>query len=175
MTQKELKKPASCFPCIDGEMLTATGCEIFEAKKHHKINYMVGSTSHDMMTLFMSTMAHNWCENQDKKSYIWHFDRILPGETNGAWHSSDLWYWFDTLDNGWRPWEEQDRKIASLMSDYLVNFVKTGDPNGEGLPVWKSAQDSKKDLVIGEGEPKMAKPGKAKLLWTMLTTKSVGE
>ena len=174
-TQKELKKPMSCFPCIDGELITENQYDAFKTKKHHKINYLVGSTSHDMMTLFMSTMAHSWCENQEKKSYIWYFDRILPGETNGAWHSSDLWYWFDTLDNGWRPWEEQDRKVASMMSDYLVNFVKTGNPNCEGLPTWESAQESKKALFIGEGEPKMAKPSRIKLLWTMLTTKSVGE
>jgi para-nitrobenzyl esterase len=173
--QSLLKKPMSCFPCIDGEMITGTGVEIFEAKKHHKINYLVGSTSHDMMTLFMSNMAKDWCENQEKESYTWLFDRVLPGETNGAWHSSDLWYWFDTLQNGWRPWEEQDRRVASMMSDYLVNFVKTGNPNGANLPKWESAQDSKKSLFIGEGEPKMAKPNKAKLLWTMLTTKSVGE
>ena len=173
--QKELKKSMSCFPCIDGEFIAKNQCDAFKAKEHHKINYLVGSTSHDMMTLFMSTMAHDWCEKQEKNSYIWLFDRVLPGETNGAWHSSDLWYWFDTLDNGWRPWEEQDRRIASMMSDYLVNFVKTGNPNGEGLPVWESAQDSKKSLFIGEGEPKMAKPNNAKLLWTMLTTKAVGE
>ena len=173
--QSVLKKPMSCFPCIDGEMIIGTGTEIFKARKHHKINYLVGSTSHDMMTLFMSNMAKYWCENQEKTSYTWLFDRVLPGETNGAWHSSDLWYWFDTLDNGWRPWEEQDRRVASMMSDYLVNFVKTGNPNGKDLPKWESAQDSKKSLFIGEGEPQMKKPSKAKLLWTMLTTKAVGE
>ena len=136
---------------------------------------MVGSTSHDMMTFFMNSMSKNWCESQEKNSYTWFFDRILPGENYGAWHSSDLWYWFDTLDNGWRPWEEQDRKIASLMSDYLVNFVKYGNPNGEGLPAWDSSQKSKKSLFIGEGEPQMANPSKAKLLWTMISNKNVGE
>ena len=173
--QKELKKPMSCFPCIDGELITKNQCDVFKAKEHHKINYMVGSTSHDMMTLFMSTMAHNWCEKQEKDSYIWYFDRILPGEKHGAWHSSDLWYWFDTLDNGWRPWEDKDIEVASLMSDYLVNFVKTGNPNSEGLPLWSAAQKSKKALFVGEGEPKMAKPSNLKLFWTMITTKSVGE
>ena len=173
--QKELKKPMSCFPCIDGELIAKNQCDAYKLKEHHKINYMVGSTSHDMMTLFMSTMAHSWCKNQEKDSYVWMFDRVLPGEKHGAWHSSDLWYWFDTLDNGWRPWKEHDRKIASLMSDYLVNFVKTGNPNGEGLPLWNSAQKSKKALFVGEGEPKMKKINNLKLFWTMLTTKSVGE
>lgn len=174
-TQIELKKYTSCFPCIDGELVVGSGSKLFAEKKHHKINYMLGSTSHDMMTFFMNSMSKNWCESQEKNSYTWFFDRILPGENYGAWHSSDLWYWFDTLDNGWRPWEEQDRKIASLMSDYLVNFVKYGNPNGEGLPAWDSSQKSKKSLFIGEGDPQMANPAKAKLLWTMISNKNVGE
>ena len=98
----------------------------------------------------------------------------MPDETFGAWHSSDLWYWFDTLDNGWRNWTEKDRKLASMMSDYLVNFVKTGNPNGENFPEWKSAQESKKALFMGENEPKMSNPSMLKLWHTMMTNKNVG-
>lgn len=173
-TQKELKKPASSFPCIDGEFVVGTGCEIFAKGGQHDIHYMSGSTSHDMMPPFMYSMAEKWCEGQKKNSYAWFFDRILPGETLGAWHSADLWYWFDTLDNGWRPWTQKDRKLAALMSDYLVNFVKTGDPNGEGLPTWETAQKSKKAIFLGEGEPRMSKPSTLKLYHTMLTNKNVG-
>ena len=60
------------------------------------------------------------------------------------------------------------------MSDYLVNFVKTGDPNGEGLPTWETAQKSKKAIFLGEGEPRMSKPSTLKLYHTMLTNKNVG-
>ena len=173
-TQKALKKPASSFPCIDGELVVGSGCELFANGSQHSINYMAGSTSHDMMPPFIYSMAQKWCEGQDKNSYVWFFDRVLPGEKLGAWHSSDLWYWFDTLDNGWRPWTERDRKLASLMSDYLVNFVKTGNPNGDGLPVWETAQKSKKALFLGENDPKMSKPSMLKLWHTMLTNKNVG-
>ena len=173
-TQKELKKPASCFPCIDGELVIGTGCDLFAKGKQHDIHYMAGSTSHDMMPPFIYSMSQKWCEGQKKSSYVWFFDRVLPDETYGAWHSSDLWYWFDTLDNGWRPWTEKDRALASLMSDYLVNFVKTGNPNGEGAPEWKSAQESKRALFLGENEPKMSKPSSLKLWHTMVTNKNVG-
>ena len=164
----------SSFPCIDGELIVGTGSELFEKGVQHDINYMAGSTSHDMMPPFIYSMSKKWCEGQKKNSYNWFFDRVLPGETFGAWHSSDLWYWFDTLDNGWRPWTEKDRRLASLMSDYLINFVKTGDPNGEGLPKWQSAQESKKAIFIGENEPKMSNPSMLKLYHTMLTNKNVG-
>ena len=172
--QKQLKSPMSCFPCIDGELIVDDECKLYKKGAQHDISYMAGSTSHDMMPPFMYSMSKKWCESQKKKSYTWFFDRVLPGETYGAWHSSDLWYWFDTLDNGWRPWAEKDRRLAEMMSDYLVNFVKTGNPNGANLPKWESAQDSKKALFMGENEPKMSNPSSIKLWHTMITNKNVG-
>ena len=55
------------------------------------------------MPPILHTMAHGWCAARTMPSYSWYFDRKLPGDENGAWHSSDLWYWFGTLDNCWRP------------------------------------------------------------------------
>lgn len=172
--KKTAKNLTAHLPCIDGEFIVGNGCDLFKEGKQHDIAYMAGSTSHDMMPPFIYSMSKKWCEGQKKNSYTWFFDRILPNETLGAWHSSDLWYWFDTLDNGWRPWTEKDRRLASLMSNYLVNFVKHGDPNGEGLPAWESAQKSKKAMFLGEGEPRMSNPSTLKLWKTMLTNKNVG-
>jgi para-nitrobenzyl esterase len=33
-------------------------------------------------------------------------------------------------------WEPDDRKVSATLQGYFVNFVKTGDPNGPGLPQW---------------------------------------
>jgi para-nitrobenzyl esterase len=34
--------------------------------------------------------------------------------------------------------EDLDRVLAKVASSYWVNFIKTGDPNGTGLPPWSS-------------------------------------
>lgn len=40
-------------------------------------------------------------------------------------------------------WTEPELPLAVAMRNYWINFIKSGDPNGPGLPVWPpSAGDS---------------------------------
>lgn len=173
---KKSKKGGGCFPCVDGWFVVGTGSELLKAGKQKQISYMAGCTSEDMMPPVLHMMAKDWCTAQQKKSYVWFFDRQLPGDDNGAWHSSDLWYWFGTLENCWRPMTMKDNDISNQMTDYLVNFCKFGDPNGSGLTAWlPTTKRQGKVLCIGETETHMGKPNMLKLTKTMLTNKSVGE
>jgi para-nitrobenzyl esterase len=70
-------------------------------------------------------------------SYVYYFKRDLPGDDAGAFHSSELWYVFGTLDKCWRPMEKTDYKLSSEMLDYWSNFAKNGNPNGHGLEEWR--------------------------------------
>ena len=69
--------------------------------------------------------------------------------------------------------EQKDYEISSQMTDYLTNFAKTGNPNGNGLPVWDTARYG--TLRIGEGNTEMCKVSQLKLWYNMLTRKSNGE
>jgi para-nitrobenzyl esterase len=70
----------------------------------------------------------------------------------GASHFAELWYVFNHLDQeSWR-WSAADRKLAEEMSDYWVNFVKSGDPNGQGLPTWP-VFSAKEGQVLHLGSP----------------------
>lgn len=146
---------------------------IKEKAEPKKIPYMIGSTSHDIAPAFLHPMTRKW--GAKKEAYVWHFERMLPGDDNGAWHSSDLWYWFGTLKNCWRPMEEKDYTLSDEMSSYLCNFVKYGNPNGESLPLWNKCKGRKDVMIFGDKETHSGKPPMAKLLKITLTNKPVGE
>lgn len=166
---KKNMKGGSGFPTKDGTL-------IIENSIPHDIPYMAGSTSHDMAPPVLLGLTKKWISKRTKPSYVWFFDRMLPGDDNGAWHSSDLWYWFGTLENCWRPMEEKDYKLSDEMVDRLCAFASFGNPNKESLPLWeKAGKRNKKVLCIGEQNSAMRKPKTLKLIHTMLTNKAVGE
>ena len=73
------------------------------------------------------------------KLYTYLFTHQQPGSTKEryeAFHSSELPYVFDNLNQSPRPWTAEDKEIEKVMSGYWTNFIKTGNPNGKGLPEW---------------------------------------
>jgi para-nitrobenzyl esterase len=61
----------------------------------------------------------------------------------GASHFADLWYVFDHLGQYVWQWTAGDRRLAEEISRYWVNFAKSGDPNGAGLPQWPAFENTK--------------------------------
>lgn len=83
--------------------------------------------------------------------YLW--DHTLPGPDSakyGAFHSSDLLYTLNTLYTSDRPFADEDRKIAAMMSSYWANFAATGDPNGKGLPMWPPVDNKPQVMELGD-------------------------
>jgi len=75
-------------------------------------------------------------------------------ERYGAFHSSELAYVFQTLDAApERPFTDADRELSDMMARYWVNFVKTGNPNGEGLPTWPKLEPDAPRLLRLEASP----------------------
>ena len=156
------------FPVKDGVFIT-------DNASPKQIPYIIGSNSHDMAPPILYHLAKKWKRKELKDRYIYHLDRMLPGDKCGSWHSADLWYWFGTLKNCWRPFEDKDRELSDQMTTYLCNFAKNGNPNSENQPQWTPCFADKKVMHFGEGETKMKNPSVLKLTAIMLTNKSVGE
>ena len=79
--------------------------------------------------------------------YCYVFDPEMPGwDDPGSFHSSDLWFWFETLAKCWRPFVGKHYDLARQMCNYLTNFIANGDPNGndaDGTPMekWETYTD----------------------------------
>lgn len=102
----------------------------------------------------ISEGSKKFCENQlklgRKPVYAFRFSRMLPGDDEGAWHTSELFYMFETISRTWRRMTGYDFELQTRMADYWANFIKTGDPNGSGLPVWTPySEDSKMTMDLG--------------------------
>jgi len=85
-----------------------------------------------------------------KKAYLFYFTQNPPAPAGQpelpATHASEVPYVFNNL--GQLPLfpdrsiaelagaSAPDKKVADEMSSYWVNFARSGDPNGTGLPAW---------------------------------------
>lgn len=105
----------------------------------------------------------------EQATYAYMFSHITPQSiddigtsrsraANWAWHSSELWYTFDSLDTGVPParqWTGYDRTLARQVNAYWSNFIRTGDPNGQSggipLPAWPKADDTLGYIDLGDG------------------------
>jgi para-nitrobenzyl esterase len=62
---------------------------------------------------------------------------VQPAAPRGAAHSSEIQYAMGNLDLDKRyTWEPADYQVSKTMQAYFVNFIKTGNPNGPGVPNW---------------------------------------
>jgi para-nitrobenzyl esterase len=90
--------------------------------------------------------AYLWAGFSKSKAYLYRFSHVpvdKPGFPNyGAFHTSEVPFALHTLHLWNRPWREVDLKVEETMNNYWVNFVKTGNPNGEGMPEWKAYEKS---------------------------------
>jgi para-nitrobenzyl esterase len=82
----------------------------------------------------------------------------------GAGHSVEIEYVLGNLDgNPVYAWTEEDRTVSRLSQAYFANFIKTGNPNGGGLPQWpaldaRGAGSGTSLMVLGP-EPKAVAAG----------------
>ncbi|KAF3770834.1 alpha/beta-hydrolase [Cryphonectria parasitica EP155] len=74
--------------------------------------------------------------NETKEVYTYLWDHIPPGNSAGASHMSEIQYTQNNLYYKQWDWEAADYEIADIMNAYWVNFIKTGNPNGDGLAQW---------------------------------------
>jgi para-nitrobenzyl esterase len=83
---------------------------------------------------------YKWARSNSNDTYIYQYSYIPTDKPDfpnyGAFHTSEVPFALHTLALWQRPWKQSDYDVEKYMSAYWVNFVKTGNPNGKGLPEW---------------------------------------
>ncbi|MBR2328492.1 MAG: carboxylesterase family protein [Clostridia bacterium] len=148
-------------PVVDNFVLPAGSDACLDAGQEHDVDYMLGSNKNDMGVteemLWSGNRGPLWrgCfdfaavrKAHGGKTYVYSFDRQLPGDDSGAFHSAELWYIFGTLGRCWRMMTPGDYRLSSVMTDYWCSFIKNGDPNTSGLPRWEPCSGDEDDVMI---------------------------
>ncbi len=88
---------------------------------------------------------NNYLVAQGVPTYEYYFTKTNDSLSN--YHAGELPYAYGNL---WRHpglYDEADEALSDTMQQYWVNFVKTGNPNGEGLPEWKMRTKGQEKLL----------------------------
>lgn len=149
--QYEAGRLAPGFP--DGRILVDTGQAFAEGAFAH-VPVMVGATADDIggKTGEMVAGARSFSAMlaaQGVPVYAYRFSYVpesLPGQ--GAWHATDIPFFFDTQAIKYGPaTTPRDNAMGRTISAYLVNFARSGNPNGTGLPNWPRYEKSS-DVIM---------------------------
>jgi para-nitrobenzyl esterase len=106
--------------------------------------------------------------------YYWFFNPEIPGWDNpGAFHSVDLWFFFETLAKCWRPFVGKHYDVARLMCNYWANFIRSGDPNGpdadgSDMPLWKPFTDADPSRMMFDDKVHLSDKGPGALMRFLL-------
>ena len=66
----------------------------------------------------------------------------------GAAHSAEIEYAMGNLDsNEVYAWTPDDYKVSKVMQEYFANFIKTGNPNGPGVPNWPAFNTGQRMII----------------------------
>lgn len=133
---------------IDGHVLEDEPVKLLIENKLDDVDTIIGCTADEganeknpMFNLNLCANIVALCKkqvlNKRKPMYAYVFTRNQPGDDSGVPHSCDNRYQFNSLDGSWRPYIDDDYKLAEHMNMYWSNFARTGNPNSDGLIEWK--------------------------------------
>jgi para-nitrobenzyl esterase len=112
---------------------------------------MLQAQADRVFTRAMYRWARLQTQTGQAPAYLYFFTHTPPDEgleEYGAYHGAEVMYAFDNLGaDGEADYGEADHVLRDQLSGYWLNFVRTGDPNGAGLPVWSRFTDAPEQVM----------------------------
>ena len=91
---------------------------------------------------------YTWSElmsAEDRPTYLYYFTKDNKGL--GDWHSGEMIYFYGNIPDN-NNYDESDRALSETIQSYILNYVKTGNPNGSDLPEWKSYNEAPDEILL---------------------------
>ena len=103
----------------------------------------------------------HYCLNrleQEKGVPSWEYLFTKDNGRLGSWHSGEMVYNFGVIPEDSKLYTEEDRQLSRTMHTYLVNFVRSGDPNSGTLSGFEESSDSSKVMEFGTNTGMIEEP-----------------
>ncbi|MBW9212867.1 MULTISPECIES: carboxylesterase/lipase family protein [Terrabacteria group] len=128
------------LPTLDHLVIEKELDEAFTKQEIMNVPILIGMTDDDLgvkegkgaKSSFLYEGILNLVETRKDQEpvYMYIFKKKLPGDEVGAFHSSELWFTFGTLEKCWRPFDRRDYRLRDVILDQWTNFIKKGNPEG---------------------------------------------
>lgn len=100
--------------------------------------------------------AVDWAAGGANSSVYTYYFTHAPAENRdgGAYHGSELWYTFNNLPYASYSnvtWNDEDYIVQNKMANYWANFIRSGNPNGNGLPQFQpTTNKTERTMWLGD-------------------------
>jgi len=125
----------------------------------------------EIMSVYWFIMPHHVWSNMAHANGepVYRYMFTKENGFRGTYHSGEMAYAYGNIDTLGRPYafDETDKELSRTMTSYWANFVKFGNPNGEGLPIWES-YNNESQFIIELGEKVQQIPDKYIELYKIL-------
>ena len=116
-----------------------------------KIEKDAFSAFNEIISVYWFIMPHHYWSNAALNNNEDVYRYIFTKENGyyGTYHSGEMAYCYGNLARKDLPfaYDESDYKLQDIMLNYWANFAKTGNPNGDNLPLWNKYQSSTDNVM----------------------------
>ena len=150
-----------------GEKYAEKICDLYK----EKIDEDAFSAINEIMSVYWFIMPHHVWSNMAVKNseFVYRYMFTKENGYHGTYHSGEMVYAYGNIEKTNRPYayDDKDKSLSYSMVNYWVNFVKTGNPNGEGLQEW-NAYNPETEFILELGETIKQIPDNYKELYKIL-------